>query len=798
MGQGKTVKHTSRAINTLCLLGIASVGLSGCFELGRNLQKVVSTDPSTVTYVPVPTYAPALLYTNGEVRSLATKNGHLFMGGAFTYVGPYTRSAPSVDLDSGKITTPSIRFPTQVVEPDGNGGYYVGGDRYMYDGSGGSFYNAGFTHVLADGGVDTAFSAAAYVNGGQVYAIKKSGNVVYLAGNFVQVGGQDRKYLAAVDANTGALLPFYANLSVGTSYYARALEVVGSTLYVGGDINSVQPGGGALPWATVTHLLAVDASTGATLQWAPASIDAPISSLKALGNKLYVGGSFTTIQASSRNRLAVYDVSTPSAPVLLSSDPLPASFYKVMGISVAPGRVLLSGADTSAPVGQGYGAAAALNSASDAVLWRTVGLGKSGTTITLNPVATNADFSRIVIGINNHDLMDVQQLDPLTGAVSDLSFGDFKRMRVMNKTGLGYGTQKINSLAFMGSRLIVGGQFQSIVMDRVGAAEINVDTNVPTPWDPYLTSGQVNSIALADDQVFLGGSFSSLNANTTPVVRSNIAAVAYGTGTVTSWDPGTGTDGSIDKLLVHNGVLGAVGSFSTAGGLSRNGIAIFDAVDGDVDPALDPASMLSCAITATAADGDDLFVASCASGSPAIIKLSISGSGFPGIITLNSPAYGLTLTNQHLFAMGAFTLVNNSVAKPHMLKVDRFSGQMVSFPVNGFPSGPAALYVNPTGRLFMGTTTGTQNTFTPGPPWYQATTGGVVDSVTGYPQNWLYLGISGGSGIRQFISIGKTTYIAGSFTSGYGSFNYQSYSFDAPNIMTLYEDVNGWFYAPKP
>ncbi len=765
-----------------------SLAFSGCQGLGRNLSLRTNTSSITSQYVPVPTYAPALLYAENEVKALTSKNGRLFMGGNFRYVGPYTRSAPAVDLNAGKVISPSIRFNSKSVEPDGSGGYYVGGTRNIYDGSGlyvasGWTPSVGLKHVLADGAIDTGFTLQ--ILGGEVSAIKKVGSVLYIGGNFLEIAGQPRQYLAAVDANTGALLPFRADLQVGGSGYVKALEVSGSTLFVGGEIYSVQPGGTG-PWTSVNHLIALDSTTGA-LQWNSAS-DGYVLSLKISGTKLFAGGYFSNISAASRNRLAVFDISTPSAPALGIVDPLPVAYDSVTSLAVGTGKIYATGEDATSSPSLTY--VAAFNSSSGTLLWNQGAIGTSS--FSTSSVAASPDGSRAVLAVNNDSQIDVRSVSPTDGTVSDLSFGAFPYLRVKSNMT----TPTISALAYTNSRLVVAGDFQAIVAPRNGAAEIDVDSNVPTAWNPDVGSGQVNAINLASDKIYLGGNFSAVNSGSaTPVSRANIAAVNYTTGTDSGWDPGSGPNGQVNQIIVSGSQVAIIGGFSSVDSTTRNQVAVLDSDTGDVDMTIDPGSMLTCQLYTAIASGDDLYISSCASGSPAVFKISLSGAAFPGVMTLGSPAFGLELTDTHLYAMGPFSSVYGTIAKRSLVKVDRSTGQVVPLNAYGFSSGTAALHVSPSGKLFMGTQIYSASqirptTSDPTSDWRE--TMSVVDSSSG-ALDALNFQLIYGYTVNQFHSIGKTTYMAGSFVA---RVNYRHPSagetlFQAPYIVTFKEDLNG-------
>ncbi|BCJ71922.1 hypothetical protein CS0771_14660 [Catellatospora sp. IY07-71] len=77
----------------------------------------------------------------------------------------------------------------------------------------------------------------------------------------------------------------------------------GSTIYVGGDFTSVTSNGKSVKRA---GLAAVDARTGALLPWAPVA-DGRITALAADGSGIYLAGSFHKINGVSRDNLAKVD-----------------------------------------------------------------------------------------------------------------------------------------------------------------------------------------------------------------------------------------------------------------------------------------------------------------------------------------------------------------------------------------------------------------------------------------------------------------------------------------------------------
>ncbi len=88
----------------------------------------------------------------------------------------------------------------------------------------------------------------------------EDGSVIYVGGDFGRVNDQFRARVAAIDAQTGAVLPFNPVANVRVS----AIAVDGNTLYMGGVFTTV----GSQPRS---RLAAVNATTGALLPWAPSA-----------------------------------------------------------------------------------------------------------------------------------------------------------------------------------------------------------------------------------------------------------------------------------------------------------------------------------------------------------------------------------------------------------------------------------------------------------------------------------------------------------------------------------------------
>jgi hypothetical protein len=139
-----------------------------------------------------------------------------------------------------------------------------------------------------------------------VLDIALSADRIYLAGTFGGVNGQPRRGLAALDRASGTLLPWRADLE----YYfgaqpvpnANAIALDGDVLYVGGAFE--QAGG-----QRRRNLVALDAVTGAVLPWR-GSVNRSVYGVAAAGGRVALGGIFTLAGGEPSADVAAIDLAT--------------------------------------------------------------------------------------------------------------------------------------------------------------------------------------------------------------------------------------------------------------------------------------------------------------------------------------------------------------------------------------------------------------------------------------------------------------------------------------------------------
>jgi hypothetical protein len=243
----------------------------------------------------------ALPATDGIVYALHVQNGRLYMAGSFTTVGGIDRRGlAAIDIISGTVVMDW--------DPD-----------------------------LGAGGTGRVVSSAA------------DGKTLYVGGTFVTVGTSPRNLLAAIDvdpdsATYGEARSWNPAIS-GSAVNALAWSVDGSVIYVGGDYNQV--GSDARQ-----DLAAIELTTALATPWAPEP-NGPVHSLLAdpEGGRLYAGGEFSVIGSNSdgrESRLALAALNTSNAAIQGWNAELAGSVVYDMALSEDGSSLIIAGLFNSA------------------------------------------------------------------------------------------------------------------------------------------------------------------------------------------------------------------------------------------------------------------------------------------------------------------------------------------------------------------------------------------------------------------------------------------------------------------
>ena len=110
----------------------------------------------------------------------------------------------------------------------------------------------------------------------------------YIGGEFTQVGGVARNYIAKINAD-GSLNSW----NPGADGYIHTLTVSGNTLYAGGSFANI----GGQPRS---HIASFNTTTGALNSWNPDEPDGDINTITIDGGQDYSGGTFSMVGSEFR------------------------------------------------------------------------------------------------------------------------------------------------------------------------------------------------------------------------------------------------------------------------------------------------------------------------------------------------------------------------------------------------------------------------------------------------------------------------------------------------------------------
>ncbi len=187
-------------------------------------------------------------------------------------------------------------------------------------------------------------AASAWQTNGNVSVMAYANGVIYIGGDFTSVrppgaaagtGEVARGHLAAFNASTGALITSF-NHSI-SSVKALAASPDQSTLYVGGDFTNID--------GTARNRVASFAtSSGALTSWNPNSNNR-VSAIAASPTTVYVAGTFTSVGGRASTRIAALSASTGSALSTFTASADNLSYQ--IALSTDYSRLYLAGAFTN-------------------------------------------------------------------------------------------------------------------------------------------------------------------------------------------------------------------------------------------------------------------------------------------------------------------------------------------------------------------------------------------------------------------------------------------------------------------
>ncbi|HEY3322998.1 MAG TPA: tandem-95 repeat protein [Planctomycetota bacterium] len=601
----------------------------------------------------------------------------IYIGGNIVSGGPETGNCALLDAASGtgNFSFPKILDPESHVSAiisDGNGGWFVGG-RFKQVGT---VERHDLVHIRADQTLDESWASLTFNNPTdaaypfypgfrQIYygvrCLLLVNGTLYVGGNFADVSGYNRKYLAAFEASTGRLLgwdPQIDDTTAGADTNAvsgvNALSESNGVIYAAGKFAFMKSG------HEFKALVSIDTMSGdVNTSWQPGTMqtgggEPQCYSVLAHGSGVFFSGNFNAIGGTPRSFAAGLAVSNAG---LLTWNPSPTDgvFYSMLAI----GSTIYVGGDFSNFGGMQRHGLAAVDDANGALTtWNpNSGIGSYACQVyTMAAAGSTLYFGGIITNIGTG------QPRSHVGAVA-LADGSVR-------TWAPEASLYVRALAVSGGNVLIGGEFVSVnITARSNCAAINISKKqvVPT-WAPQV-DGYVQCIVVSadDSTIYIAGDFTHVNG----VARNYVAAVDT-FGNLLAWNPNL-TDTSLPNPPGYNsGVRTLVlspdgntlyvgGDFTSVNGTPRMKLAALNTLASGL-PAGTPRTYPNYAFTV-----NDDVLALALSGSRLYVGGKISGYGVAinlanGLNTSWSTSFGGPVSTLHIGENGTLYAGGNELS----------------------------------------------------------------------------------------------------------------------------------------
>lgn len=239
------------------------------------------------------------------IEVLATDGETLYVGGSFTEIDGVARQGfAAFDIETQTLLPLDLELDGDVTAILVDGGtVYVGGNFTDVNNGTGRSRLASFSTTT---GIATAFDPHL---DGSVHNLFLNDGILYAGGDFTCVGefvetcdeATPRRGVAAFDTNTGLVTSF--DPDVDGTVYAFAFDAGEDVLYVGGSFTTVNAGA-----ENRSNIAGFEIATASTTLFDPGTLDDIVTDLVFANGNLYASGNFTTVGAgTARSNLALFN-----------------------------------------------------------------------------------------------------------------------------------------------------------------------------------------------------------------------------------------------------------------------------------------------------------------------------------------------------------------------------------------------------------------------------------------------------------------------------------------------------------
>ncbi len=589
----------------------------------------------------------------GEVFAIAVSGDNVYVGGAFTTV-------------SG-IPTANIAVWSRSKRQWATLGEGVGGSRFAYvaalamEGNdlyvGGRFLTAGrIVAVNIAKWNGTTWSRVGSGANGFVFAIAIKGGEIYVGGRFTVAGDKPANRVARVNRSTTEWNELTGGVTYKDSGFVSAIAFTGNDLYAGGRFVTAGPGNdtmnclaryntGSGTWSRVGYGFMKDRKLGLT----------SVTSLLMRNGILYVAGQFDSVHnITSRFETGGFSRRAYNFAGYTESSDTWTTFGRTPDIAnaassgvamIGPTRPYrnLEGAYLNAMVLANDGKiimGGSFNIAGPIVEKQRIDAGiiPNVETVSANSICTfdgNRTWGLLGSGLGGPVYAMAAQGNDIYMGGTFTTAGTTNPRNIAkwnSATGLwaklGDGIAgTVRAIAIDGDRIYAGGSLTGgagnimewsgnawkplenspftgntavrAVAVRNGTLYVGGDAGLHSyagsGWNPVNgnVTGQVNSIVVRGDSLIVGGSFTNAGG----VIVQNVAVLNLVTGT---WSPlGSGTDGTVNAIAVNGSDIYVGGLFETAGGIYVSNVAKWsleherwEALEGGVDGVVNALTIL--------------------------------------------------------------------------------------------------------------------------------------------------------------------------------------------------------------
>jgi len=397
-----------------------------------------------------------------------------------------------------------------------------------------------------------------FVTNGEVNAIARSADQIYLGGDFTQVGPRTGPW-ATISTSSGEADASMPQVSGGEGIVNEIVADGSGGFFIGGDFTHV--GGVAR-----NHLAHIRADGSVDPSWDP-NPSANVHALARSGSTLYVGGNFSQVGGAARSHVAAVDTTTGAA-----TGWNPNANGRVDALAVSGSTVYIGGL---------FNGANSINSHLSGVTRNRVAAvdATTGVATGWNPDANNAVNALAISGSTVYIGGFFSGPNSINGTLTRnrLAAVDARTGELLPWAPAADG--RVKALAVSGTSVYAAGDFTTVGgQKRDSLARLDATTGAVASTFKHSISGKPYALAAADGRLYLGGAITAVNGQT----RTRLAAFNLTSGVLdATWKPTV--DDQVEALATASGRIYAGGKFHKVNSTSGyNRLVALDPASGKI------------------------------------------------------------------------------------------------------------------------------------------------------------------------------------------------------------------------